>query len=108
MAPKLEKIHDDALREAMAEARAALRSGDFKRVVELSSRAYLEVLRSKPELLQQPQQIRTLLFFPRLGARLIVGGDGQPEVVYDRDTFIMSEAVTYYEYAVDNLVKAGL
>jgi hypothetical protein len=108
MPPKLERIQDDILRQSMAEARAALRSGDFKKVVELSSTAYLEVLRNNPELLQQPQQIRTLLFFPRLGARLVVGGDGTPEVVYDRETFIMSEAVTYFEYAVDNLVKAGL
>ncbi len=31
-----------------------------------------------------------------------------PELVYDREKFIFSEAITYFEYAVDNLVKEGV
>ena len=36
------------------------------------------------------------------------GGQGRPEVIYDREKFIFSEAVTYYEFAVDSLLREGL
>jgi hypothetical protein len=52
--------------------------------------------------------MRRILFFPRLGARLIQEHDGSPAVVYDREAFSFSEAITYFEFAVDNLVREGL
>jgi hypothetical protein len=52
--------------------------------------------------------MRRILFYPRLGARLIQEQDGSPAVIYDRETFTFSEAITYFEFAVDNLVKEGL
>jgi hypothetical protein len=108
MAAKLERIQDEGLRQSLQEAKTALRGGDYKAVVERSAEAYAELLRRKPEMLQGPGQIRNVLFFPRLGARLVVNHDGQPEIVYDRDKFIFSEAITYYEFAVDSLVKNGV
>jgi hypothetical protein len=108
MPSRTDRIRDDALRTAMQDAKAALKSGDYQLVVERSSEAYAELLRRKPEMLQGAEQIRSVLFFPRLGAHLVIDGERQPEVIYDRDTFSFSEAVTYFEFAVDNLVKHEL
>jgi hypothetical protein len=108
MTTKVDRIQDEALRGSLQDAQAALRSGDYRRVVELTSAAYLELLRRKPELLQGQQQFISVMFFPRLGAHLVVNTGGQPEIVWDREKFIFSEAVTYYEFAVDNLIKHGI
>lgn len=107
---KVDRIQDDALRESMKAAHASLRAGDHRDVVQRAGEAYIELLRRKPELLQgEPMEVRMRLFmFPRLGAHLEIE-DGRPTgVVFDRDTFSFPEAVTYYEFAVDNLVREGL
>lgn len=108
MAKKTERIVDEGLRHSLEEAQAALKTGDYKKVVDLSAAAYVELLKRKPEMLQGVDQFRNIMFFPRLGAHLQLDGSGQPELVYDREKFIFSEAITYFEYAVDNIVKAGV
>jgi hypothetical protein len=109
MPTKTDKIHDEGLRNSLAEAQAALKSGDYKRVVDLSATAYMELLRRKPELLKMPMQLETVMFFPRLGAHLQLNAStGEPELIYDREKFIFSEAVTYWEFVVDHLVRHGL
>lgn len=108
MANKAEKIQDPALRQSMIDAQTALKAGDFKRVVELSAAAYMELLRRKPEMLEGPQALLSIMFFPRLGAHLQLNHDRQPELIWDRDRFIFSEAITYWEFAVDNLVRHGV
>ncbi len=108
MANKLDRINDDSLRASLVDAQASLRSGNFGDVVHRSSDAYIEMLRRDPELLKGPLGMRRILFFPRLGARLVQEQDGTPTVIYYRETFIFSEAITYFEFAVDNLIKEGL
>jgi hypothetical protein len=108
MPSKVDRIQDDALRGSFADAQAALKAGDYKKVVELSSAAYVELLKRKPEMLQGQEQFMNVIFFPRLGARLVVQNDGQPEIVWDREKFSFSEAVTYYEFTIDKLLKAGV
>jgi len=87
---------------------ASLKSGGFADVVQRSSDAYCEMLRRDPELMKGPLGMRRIRFFPRLGARLIQEQGGSPAVIYDRETFSFSEAITYFEFAVDNLVREGL
>jgi hypothetical protein len=108
MPAKTDRIQDEALRGAMEEADAALKSGDYRRVVELSADAYVELLRRKPEMLEGAAQLRNVLFFPRLGAHLVVNNQGEPDLVWDRERFSFSEAITYYEFAVDSLIKNGV
>ena len=108
MSGKVDRIQDEALRGSLADSQAALKAGDYKTVVELSSAAYVELLRRKPEMLQGQQQFMNVVFFLRLGAHLVVNNDGQPEIVWDREKFSFSEAVTYFEFTVDRLLKAGL
>ncbi len=108
MPTKVDRIRDEALRGSFADAQAALKAGDYKRVVELSSAAYVELLRRNPQMLQGQAQFMNVMFFPRLGAHLVVNNDGRPEIVWDREKFSFSEAVTYFEFSVDRLIKAGL
>src|SRR6266508_1309093 len=103
MSSKLERINDSALRDSLATAQASLKSGNFADVVHRSSEAYLEMLRRDPERLKGMVGMRNILFFPRLGARLIQEQDGSPAVIYDRETFTFSEAITYFESVVDSL-----
>ncbi len=108
MPSKVDRIQDEALQGSLADAQAALKAGDYKRVVELSSAAYVELLQRHPEMLQGPQQFMNVMFFPHLGAHLQVNTDGRPEIVWDREKFSFSEAVTYFEFTIDRLLKAGL
>jgi hypothetical protein len=108
MAAKLDRIKDDALRDSLATAQASLKSGNFPDVVHRSSDAYVEMLRRDPDLMKGPMGMRRILFYPRLGARLIQESDGSPAVIYDRETFSFTEAITYFEFAVDSLVREGL
>jgi len=109
MPAKTDRIQDTELRESLVQAQASLRSGDFEDVVKRSAEAYAELLRRKPELTQGPNMIRNVLFFPNLGARLQLNSTtSAPEIIYDREKFIFSEAITYFEFTVDSLVKNGV
>ncbi|TMG02386.1 MAG: hypothetical protein E6I03_06260 [Chloroflexi bacterium] len=108
MPAKLDRIKDDALRDSLATAHVSLKSGNFPDVVHRSSDAYVEMLRRDPDLMKGPMGMRRILFYPRLGARLIQESDGSPAVIYDRETFSFSEAITYFEFAVDSLVREGV
>lgn len=108
MPAKTARIEDEGLRHSLEEAQAALKTGDYRKTVDLAAAAYVELLKRKPAMLKGEEQFRTMLFFPRLGAHLILNPEGQPEIVYDREKFIFSEAITYFEFAVDNIVKAGI
>jgi hypothetical protein len=108
MPAKLKRIKDDSLRGSLEQAQASLRSGDYLDVVQRCADAYLELLVRKPEMLKGPEALRSILFFPRLGAHLVQEGDGSVKVVYDREEFTFSEAVTYFEFAVDSLARHEL
>jgi hypothetical protein len=109
-ATKLDRIQDETLRDSLAGAHSSLRSGDYPDVVRRAANAYLELLRRKPELLEGMMGRMRVMMFPRLGARLEPGGSegGQPSLVWDRETFAFSEAATYFEFAVDQLVREGV
>jgi hypothetical protein len=108
MPGKTDRIQDPELRASMEQAHASLRAGDYTDVVRRAAGAYLELIRRRPQLLEPQSYLRTVLFFPRLGARLQLDQERRPEVIFDREVFTFSEAVTYYEFAVDSLVREGL
>lgn len=109
---KVDKIQDDRLRTSLKAAHASLRAGDHRDVVQRAGEAYIELLRRKPELLQGEGMMPRLRIwmFPRLGAHLETAEDGLSPtgVTFDRENFGFTEAVTYYEFAVDNLVREGI
>jgi hypothetical protein len=67
-----------------------------------------EGLRNSLAEAQAALQLQTIMFFPRLGAHIQLNSDSQPEIIYDREKFIFSEAVTYYEFVVDYMIRIGL
>ncbi len=106
---KVDRIKDKTLRASLVQAHISLRGGDFKDVVRRAADAYLELLRRKPDLLEGMMGRMRIMMFPRLGARLDpVDGQPLPALTWDRQTFGFSEAVTYFEFAVDQLVREGL
>ena len=106
---KLDRIQDEALRASLTAAHNSLRSGDYQDVVRRAAGAYLELLRRKPELLEGMLGRFRVMMFPRLGARLDAAeGQPLPALTWDRETFAFSEAVTYFEFAVDQLVREGM
>ncbi|MGB2694843.1 MAG: hypothetical protein WBD55_06595 [Dehalococcoidia bacterium] len=107
---KVDRIQDEKLRDIMAAAHASLRSGDYLDVVRRAADTYLELLRRKPELLAEGGFMARMriMSFPRLGARLEREEGKEPEVQWDREKFGFAEAVTYFEFAVDSLVREGL
>jgi hypothetical protein len=107
-ATKLDQIQDAALRESLTQAHASLRNGEYKDVVQRSADAYLDLLRRKPDLLEGMIGRMRVMMFPRLGARLERAGEEPPRLEWDRETFAFSEAVTYFEFAVDQLVREGI
>jgi hypothetical protein len=108
MSAKLDRIQDVSIRQSLSDAQGDLRAGNYPAVVHRASDAYVELLRRKPEMLKGPMGMRHIMFFPRLGAHLIMESDGSPAVVYDREKFTFSEAVTYWEFAVDSVSREGL
>jgi hypothetical protein len=108
MSAKLERIQDAAIKQSLTHAQGDLRAGNYPAVVHRSSDAYVELLKRKPEMLKGAMGMRHIMFFPRLGAHLIMEADGSPAVVYDREKFTFAEAVTYWEFAVDSLAREGL
>jgi hypothetical protein len=108
MSAKLNRIQDEALKQSLTDAQGDLRAGNYPAVVHRASDAYVELLRRKPEMLQGAMGMRHIMFFPRLGAHLIMESDGSPTVVYDREKFTFAEAVTYWEFAVDSIAREGL
>jgi hypothetical protein len=105
---KLERIQDGALRESLAAAHASLTNGQYLDVVKRAGDAYLELLRRKPDLLEGMEGRMRMFMFPRLGARIEREEGKEPALVFDRETFAFSEAVTYFEFAVDSLVREGV
>ena len=105
---KVDRIKDEKLRESLAAAHASLRSGDYLDVVRRAADAYLELLRRKPKQLEGMEGRMRVMMFPRLGARLNREEGKPPVVVWDRETFGFAEAATYFEFAVDALVREEL
>ena len=107
-ATRVDRIKDDQLRESLASAHASLGKGDYLDVVRRAADAYLELLRRKPDLLEGMEGRMRVMMFPRLGAKLEREEGQEPAVVWDRETFGFAEAVTYFEFAVDSLVREEL
>lgn len=105
---RVDRIQDEKLRESLAAAHTSLRSGDYKAVVQRAADAYLELLRRKPEMLEGMLGRMRIMMFPRLGAKLEPVEGKLPALQWDRETFGFSEAVTYFEFAVDQLVREGI
>jgi hypothetical protein len=104
--PKPSDISDPAYRQAMEQANALLNDGKYLEVVRACADLFLGLLKSRPQLLEGMGMMRPAMMWPRLGVRLVVGEDREPRMEWDRERFSFAEAITYYEFTLEQLIRA--
>lgn len=113
---RLEKVIDPELRLRLEEAHSQLRTGKATDAVHTVSDAFLGMLAKKPELLEATVEVRAgmkmlvVMRWPALGANLPLDSvmSKEPRIEYTRDHFALSEAITYFEFAVDTAIQQGM
>ena len=116
MAGKLDRVSDAALRAQLEEANRHLRRQQPTEAVRAVSAAFLAMLSDHPELLTKTIQlpngttVPVLMRWPMLGANLVPESvqAGTPRIEFVRERFVMSEAITYYEFTVDTAIAEKL
>jgi len=107
--PKHDQVVDEQLRGLLEQAHQDMRTGKGTDAVRTLSDAYVYMLNSHPELMDEQIEPRpgfkmfAVMRWPMLGANLTLQSvqSKQPEIEFKRERFSVSEAITYYEYAVD-------
>ena len=119
-------IANPTLRDQMNEIERWIDDGDYARAARSCADIYLDLLARHPELLPpaalrpgQPglqagenvafyntnREIRRAVWPITGGIRVVVGEDGKPSLVFDKERFSMSEALTYFEFTVEQVAK---
>lgn len=101
-------VANPELRTMFQRAQREMREGKAAESVHTSVAAFLKTCELCPAILAETirvrgRDVRTLVQFPRLGANLRLESveAGKPEIVFERERFATSEAITYYEFALD-------
>ena len=110
--PKPSDVVDEGLREQVQGAFDQMRAGDGTSAVKALAAAYLAFLDLKPELKTATMALpaRTIpcvMRWPALGANMNLESAkaGAPEIEFVRDRFSVSEAMTYYQYLLDEIIE---
>jgi len=101
---KPSEIRDPAFRAAIEEADRLLDEGKYVESVRKSADAYVELVEKRPDLLT-PSGGRRASVWPQLGVRLVFDEGRKPSLVYDKERFSLSEAATFLEFAMDQVVR---
>jgi hypothetical protein len=111
--PKHDKIQNDELRGMMDLAYAHMRAAKAPDAVRQIAAAFLRLLELKPDFVKRRVGVRGRMMplamrWPALGANLKPDSlrSGKPEIVFAREHFAMSEAMTYYEFMTDTAIVA--
>ena len=113
------KLADSDVRAALDEAERLLDEGDYAGSVRKSADAFMDVTRKRPDLIVRPFVMGQLPVSggpPRLpirapwpdmyGVVFRYDDDGPVEMVYEKDDFMMSEAIMIFEYVLDTARRA--
>ena len=103
--PKPEEVQDEELRGMITEAHQALRKGDYAESVRRCGDAMLKLLAKHPEMIDGPVGKMIALRWPQLGANLQMKQGQEPRIVFERENFVFSEAITYYEFTLERLLS---
>ncbi|HXH23309.1 MAG TPA: hypothetical protein VNN10_14895 [Dehalococcoidia bacterium] len=98
-------IKDPGYREAMEAADRAIDQGDYAGAVRACAEAYVRLVAQRPDILKPDRQVRPSLW-PQLGVRLEVEPGAEARLVWERERFTMSEAATFLEFVMDQVVRA--
>ena len=104
---KPQDLTDPDERRSMEEAEKLHNEGQYREVVEKSTQSYLQLIRRRPDILRPAPPLLFASMFPQLGVRLEVAEGEEPGLVWDKERFGMAEATTYFEFTLDQLVRAS-
>ena len=110
---KTDQINDPTIKEKLEGAFSLMRQNNPSDAVHQICDAYLLLVEAQPEMMTEkinmPRGRRMLLMsrFPRLGANLSMSSiaDKKPKIEFTKSRFVVSEALTYYEYVVDQAIR---
>ena len=86
-------------------AQADIRRADFTAAVKQSAGAVRQLLVLRPAVLTTGPLAGTRLANPPfVGARIVTEGVSAPQVIFDRDKFVMAEALAWYQYALEAII----
>jgi hypothetical protein len=115
-------IKDTKLQQQMVDIERWIDDGDYAKAARTCADVYLGLLARHPELLPPPElrpgqaglqsgenpaaydqhrQIRRAFWPITGGIRVVVGDDSKPGLVFDKERFSLSEALTYYEFTLE-------
>ena len=103
--PRPSDIRNELLRELLNAAQADIRRADFTAAVRRCTDAVRQLIVLRPDVLTTGPLAGTRLASPPfVGARIVTEGLPVPEVVFDRDKFVMAEALAWYQYAMEAII----
>ncbi|HKI74475.1 MAG TPA: hypothetical protein VJ998_07525 [Pseudomonadales bacterium] len=110
--PTPKDINDPTLREKVETAFAEMRAGKGTDAVRTLADSFLYLLELKPALLQEKiamrnREIPRVMRWPALGANIKLDSviAGKPEIEFIRERFSVSEAMTYYQFVLDEALE---
>ncbi|HEY1927201.1 MAG TPA: hypothetical protein VGG92_07035 [Caulobacteraceae bacterium] len=96
----------------MESAFAAMRTGQNRAAVQTLADAFVQFLELHPSVMSQTiamrgRDIPRIMRWPDLGARLIPESvrEGKPRIEIDRERFSASEAMTYYQFVLEEILE---
>ncbi len=109
--PKPSDIQNEELRQTMEGAFAAMRSGKGADAVRACASGYLRFLELNPDakaetIAMRDRRIPRVMRWPALGANMDLASvqAGSPRIEFVRDAFSVSEAMTYYQFVLDEVL----
>lgn len=109
--PRPADIRDEDLRVRVEVAFAAIRAGQGRAAVQALADAFVRFLELNPSVMSQTiamrgREIPRIMRWPDLGARLLpeLVREGKPRIEIDRERFSASEAMTYYQFVLDEIL----
>jgi len=109
--PSPADIQDEALRAQVQKAYDAMRSGNGTDAVRLLADTFLDFIERFPEVKEEKvamrgREVPKLMRWPGLGANVKAESlrEGKPEIEFVRERFSVSEAMTYYQFLLEEIL----
>jgi hypothetical protein len=110
--PRASDIRNPDLRRLVETGFAEIRAGQGRPAVQTLADAFVRFLELHPSVMRETIAVRgrdvpRVMRWPDLGARLLPDSlrEGKPRIEIVRDRFSSSEAMTYYQYVLEEILE---